>query len=254
MLMILSPAKTMQEKATTVFEGATLPEFLGEASLLVAELRKISAERLMTLMKINPQLAQLNYGRFQQWDESLHTGKGVPALFSYQGEVFRGLDAASLGMNDLRFAQEHLRILSGLYGVLRPKDYVLPYRLEMGGNFSPKGFRNLYDFWKPAITGAIGAALAEQGDNVLVNLASNEYFKVLDKKKLNARMITPVFKESRADGFKMVTVYAKKARGLMARFVIRNRLSRVDELKLFDEEGYFFNASLSKNDVFVFTR
>ncbi len=254
MLMILSPAKTMQEKVTTVFEEVTLPEFLGKASLLTGELKKLSAERLMTLMKINPQLAQLNYGRFQQWDESSHTEKGVPALLSYQGEVFRGLKATSLETGDFGFAQQHLRILSGLYGVLRPLDCVLPYRLEMGGNFSPEGFRNLYDFWKPAITRAINTALAEQGDNVLVNLASNEYFKVLDKKKLNARIVTPVFKEARGNGFKMVTVYAKKARGLMARFVIRNQLTQADELKFFDEEGYYFNASLSKNDVFVFTR
>ena len=252
--MILSPAKTMQENPDRHPEGMTVPAFLEKTAVLANELKKFSADTLSDVMKINPALAQLNYGRFQQWDVAKHEKAGIPALLSYQGEVFRGLDAASLGANELRFAQEHLRILSAFYGVLRPLDSVLPYRLEMGGRFSPEGFRSLYDFWKPAITRVINTALAEQGDNVLVNLASNEYFKVLDKKKLNARIITPVFKEARGNGFKVVTVYAKKARGLMARFIIQNRISHPDEMKLFDEAGYFFNDSLSKGGEWVFTR
>ncbi len=252
--MILSPAKTMQEKPDCHPEGMTVPVFLEKTAVLANELKKFTVDTLSDLMKINPALARLNYGRFQQWDVAKHGKAGIPALLSYQGEVFRGLDAASFGADELRFAQEHLRILSAFYGVLRPLDGVLPYRLEMAGGFSPEGFRSLYDFWKQAVTGAIGSALTGQGDNILVNLASNEYFKSLDKKNLNARVITPVFKEVRGNGFKVVTVYAKKARGLMVRFIIQNRISHPDEMKLFEEAGYFFNDSLSKGGEWVFTR
>jgi cytoplasmic iron level regulating protein YaaA (DUF328/UPF0246 family) len=254
MLIILSPAKTMQETGTEIFERSTVPEYMEKTARLASELRKFTADQLASVLKVSPKLARLNYGRLQQWDVPKHQKTVTPALLSYQGEVFRGLDAASLKADDFRFAQEHLRILSGFYGVLRPLDRVLPYRLEIGGGFSPEGFDNLYAFWKETITKAIDRSLSEQGDRVLVNLASNEYFKSIDRKKLNVQVITPVFKESRDDGFKMVTVYAKKARGLMARFIIQNRLTKPEQLKLFDAAGYFFNEPLSDGNKLVFTR
>ena len=254
MLIILSPAKTMQETETKVVAHTTVPGFLDKTALLAKALKQFSVSELAAVMKINVQLAQLNYGRFQQWETARHAKEGVPALLSYQGEVFRGLDAVSWDAGDFRFAQKHLRILSGFYGVLRPLDRVLPYRLEMGGGFAPEGFRNLYAFWKQTVTEAVRTALAEQGDQVLVNLASNEYFKSLDKKILNVQVVTPVFLEARGNGFKMVTVYAKKARGMMARFIVQNRLSRSNDLKRFEEAGYFFNEALSKGGEWVFTR
>ncbi len=244
----------MQEVNVESFRETILPQYLEKTRLLAEELKKISATELSRIMKINPQLAQLNFGRFRQWRIPKHEKRGTPALLSYQGEVFRGMDAASFEEDDFHFAQRHLRILSGFYGILRPLDIVLPYRLEMGGSFSPAGYRNLYGFWKEDISRALDEALSVQGDRVLINLASNEYFKSIDKKHFSMQVITPVFKESKGDGFKMVTIYAKKARGMMARFIIKNQLINYEELKFFDEDGYYYNESLSKKGEIVFTR
>jgi cytoplasmic iron level regulating protein YaaA (DUF328/UPF0246 family) len=254
MLMIISPAKTMQEGSAKSFQDTTLPQYLEKTRLLADELKKIPASELAPVMKISPRLAQLNAGRFRQWKAAKHMEAGTPALFSYQGEVFRGIDVATFEADDWQYAQKHLRILSGFYGILRPLDLVLPYRLEMGGRFSPAGYRNLYDFWEEAIAKSLDGALSAQGDRTLINLASNEYFKSIDKKHHSMQVITPVFKESRGVGFKMVTIYAKKARGMMARFVIKNQITNPDDLKFFDENGYYYNESLSKGGEIVFTR
>jgi len=232
----------------------TIPEFLNKTTVLAEILKKKSVAELARLLKINTTLAQLNFERYQQWSMEGHEGTGCPAIFFYQGEVFRGLDVKSFDEESLYFTQSHLRILSGFYGVLRPLDRVLPYRLEMGGLFSPEGYRNLYEFWKNAITKGVEEALVAQGDRVLINLASNEYFKSIDNKQLSVQIITPVFKEAKGDDFKMVTVYAKKARGMMARFIINNRLSNPDQLMFFDKEGYYYNESLSNTEEIVFTR
>lgn len=254
MVIILSPAKTMQEVGGRKILNTTLPQYLERARLLAEDLKKMSAAELARLMKINPQLAHLNFVRFQQWDASKHKKKGSPALLSYQGEVFRGLNALDFEEVDFYFAQKHLRILSGFYGLLRPLDLVQPYRLEMGGRFSPAGYRNLYSFWKELISKSVDEALARQGDRILINLASNEYFKSIDKKHFPMQIITPVFKEAKGEGFKMVTIYAKKARGMMARFIVKNQLTNPDELKFFDMDGYYYNERLSKEVEIVFTR
>ncbi|UBM62004.1 peroxide stress protein YaaA [Candidatus Sulfidibacterium hydrothermale] len=254
MIVLLSPAKTMHQDFSQKVENITLPVYLDKTQILADALKKLGPDTLSKMMKVNAQLAQLNHERFQRWHVSLLKKEGVPALFSYQGEVFRGLDAQTLSKKDLMFAQEHLRILSGFYGVLRPLDQVLPYRLEIGGKFIPDGYRNLYDFWREDVSRDVLETLNRQKDRILIHLASAEYFKVLDLKKQDIRIITPVFKESRGNGFKMVTVYAKKARGMMARFIIRNQVTHPDKLKLFDEEGYFYNERLSTHDVPVFTR
>ncbi len=254
MLIILSPAKTMEKADVKGFPDSTLPKYLGKTRYLAEELRKIPANELADIMKINPKLAQLNVGRFRQWDVSRLKEEGTPALLSYQGEVFRGLGALTFEKADFQFAQKHLRILSGFYGMLRPLDRVLAYRLEIGGRFSPAGYRNLYDFWREDVTRSLDEAMTAQGDRVLVNLASNEYFKSIDKKRYPIQVITPVFKEARGDGFKMITMYAKKARGMMTRFIIKNRLTDPESLKLFDQNGYYYNESLSKEGEIVFTR
>ena len=254
MLIVLSPAKTMRKGNVQSIQGTTLPQHLEKSRILAEELKKITVDELAGLMKINTQLAQLNFGRFQQWEISEHRQKGTPALLSYQGEVFRGLSAPDFEEDDWDFAQEHLRILSGFYGILRPLDLVLPYRLEMGGNFSPAGYRSLYDFWKEHVSKSLDDDLAAQGDRILINLASNEYFKIIGKKHFPMQIITPVFKEARGESYKMVTIYAKKARGMMARFIIKKRLTNTEELKFFDEEGYYYNESLSKDGEIVFTR
>ncbi len=254
MLIILSPAKTMRKVDVHNFHDITLPQHLEKTRLLAEELKKIPAVELASMMKINPKLAQLNFARFHQWEASKHRKKGSPSLLTYQGEVFRGIDAADFQKADGNFAQQHLRILSGFYGILRPLDLVLPYRLEMGGYFSPSGYRNLYDFWKEPITQSLNEAFAIQGDRILINLASHEYFKSIDNKRLPMQIITPVFKEARGEGFKIITIYAKKARGMMARFIIKNQLTNPEELKFFDEDGYYYNESLSKVGEVAFTR
>lgn len=232
----------------------TVPEHLEFSEQLATILKKKSPRDLSKLMKINPELAQLTFERFQQWALPFNENNATPAVFSYTGEAFRGLEASSLSEADLSFAQEHLRILSGFYGVLRPLDLVRPYRLEMALRFSAGKAKNLYDFWEPTITKSLKRALDGQKDNILINLASQEYFKSIDKKSLHARVITPVFKEYRNGKAVIVTVYAKKARGMMARFIIQNQLAKPGELKLFEREGYYFTPSLSAETEMTFTR
>ena len=233
----------------------TLPEYLEFSKQLAGVLKKKSPAQLSKLMKINPELAQLNFERFQQWELPFHEKNATPAIFSYTGEVFRGLDATSLSEKDISFAQDHLRILSGFYGVLRPLDLILPYRLEIGqAGISAGKAKNLYEFWRPLITKALNNILKAQEDDTLINLASQEYFKSIDKKSLLARVVTPVFKEYKNGKAVIVTMYAKKARGLMSRFIIQNRLKDPEELKLFDAEGYYYTPDLSNDREMTFTR
>lgn len=232
----------------------TLPEHLEFSKQLAMILKRKAPGELSKLMRINPELAQQTFERFQQWALPFDAKNAVPAVFSYIGEAFRGLEAASFSDADLSFARDHLRILSGLYGILRPMDLVRPYRLEMGLRMTIGKAGNLYGFWKPLITNALKSALQKQKDNILINLASQEYFKSLDKRLLQARVITPVFKEYKNGTAVIVTVYAKKARGMMARFIIQNQLKKPGQLKLFDREGYYFTPSLSTETEMTFTR
>lgn len=254
MLIILSPSKTMISPETVHHNKFTLPEYLEFSKQLAMILKKKSPSELSKLMKINPQLAQLNFERFQQWDIPFNEKNATPAVFSYTGEAFRGLEVTSFNNTDLSYTQDHLRILSGFYGVLRPLDLVRPYRLEMALGISAGKAKNLYDFWKPLITNGLKKALDAQKDDILINLASQEYFKSIDKKLLRARVVTPVFKEYKNGKATIVTVYAKKARGMMARFIVQNRLKKPEELKLFDREGYYYTPSLSTEAEMTFTR
>jgi cytoplasmic iron level regulating protein YaaA (DUF328/UPF0246 family) len=254
MLIILSPTKTIDMSARPVTDRITIPVHLNRSLKLINELKNMSVDELTSLMNISPKLAQLNFERFQQWQLPFTPDNARQALFTFKGEVFNGLDAGSLSEQDVGFAQNHLIILSGLYGTLRPLDLIQPYRLEMGIKASFAGSSNLYEFWKEIITKTLRKALNDQSDNLLINLASNEYFKSIDTKKLNARIITPEFKDFKNGTYKIITIYAKKARGMMIRFILQNRIVDPEKLKLFDSEGYYFNEELSKDDNFVFTR
>ena len=254
MLIILSPTKTIDMSVTPITDYYSIPEHLSKVQTLINQLKSKSVNELSTLMKISPRLAQLNFERFQQWQTPFNLDNALQAVFAFKGEVFHGLDVESLQQDDLLFAQNHLVILSGLYGTLRALDLIQPYRLEMGTKAAFGGKKNLYDYWKESITQSLRTALDKQNDNLLINLASNEYFKSVDARKLGADIITPVFKENKNGSYKIVTVYAKKARGMMTKFIIQNQISNPENLKLYDADGYYFNEALSSADIFVFTR
>ncbi len=255
MLIILSPTKTITKTATSPYGEYTLPNHLDKSKRLVDELKMKGVKELEALMKISPKLAQLNFERFQQWSLPFTKDNANQAVFAFKGEAFHGLDAENFNKDDLHFAQEHLIILSGLYGILRPFDLMQPYRLEMGIKAALGGSKNLYAYWRESITNSLQEALRKQGDSVVINLASNEYFKSIDTKKLKAQIITPEFKENKNGTYRMVTVYVKKARGMMVRFMIQNRMTHPDELKLFDADGYYYNENLTNDPVRpLFTR
>ena len=254
MLILISPAKTLDYSVTVLaIELSNIP-FPKESVELVKGLKLFKSKDLQMLMGISPKLAQLNFERFQQFEYPFKQDEVKPSLLVFRGEVFVGINADNFSVDDLQYAQNHLRILSGLYGVLRPLDAILPYRLEMGTKYGGKDFKNLYGFWGEKIHNAIQTILNEQGDKVLINLASNEYYKSVKANKLNARIITPQFKDFKNGQYKMISFFAKKARGLMTSFILKNRISNPEELKLFNMEGYEYNTRLSEESNWVFTR
>lgn len=254
MLSILGPAKTIDTSPHGITEIHTYPQYMDRAEELVRQLRNYSLSGLKSLMKVSDKLASLNFERYAQWLRSYSAEEGQQALLAFSGEVFNGLQARSLSEEDLLFAQDHIRLLSGLYGVLRPLDLILPYRLEMGTKMKNPGGRNLYEFWKDLIPHKIADETAQQKSKVLINLASNEYFKAIVPRSFPYEIITPVFKETDGSGFRNVTIYAKKARGMMLRFIIQNRINKPEYLKAFDEEGYCFNNDLSTEKEWIFCR
>lgn len=251
MLTILSPAKTLNfDKQEFVFEY-TIPAFVDDSEQLVLELKKYSAKKLGELMKINSKLAQLNYERYQEWNTHFNPDNSKQSILSFKGDVYTGLNAETFDQDDFDFAQNNLAILSGLYGVLRPLDLIQPYRLEMGTSLKTRKWKNLYEFWGNKISEEINIMLDE---DVLINLASNEYFKAIDKELINGTIITPVFKENKDGIYKFVHVFGKRARGLMTRFIIQNKITDPNQLKLFDLEGYYYNDRLTTELEWVFTR
>jgi len=254
MLIVISPAKTLDYETPPRTERHTTPRFLDHSQRLVNILRNYSALDLAELMHLSTKLAELNFERYHDWHPRFTTDNAKPAVLAMKGDVYTGLDAESFEEEDFAFAQQHLRILSGLYGVLRPLDLMQPYRLEMGTRLANEAGKDLYAFWGDTITEALNGDLAAQGDDLLVNLASNEYFRSVKPERLAGRILTPQFKERKGYGYRVLGVYAKKARGLMSRFIIRNRLSRADDIKGFDGEGYAFNPGLSSEHEWVFTR
>ena len=254
MLIVISPAKTLDFETPPKVPTFTFPDFLDDSAELIDELRGFEPYQLSNLMGISPKLAGLNSNRYHSWSLPFTADNAKQSVLAFKGDVYAGLDADSLSIEDLQFAQDHLRILSGLYGVLKPLDLMQPYRLEMGTKLKNRRGKDLYDFWDDRINHALNGELATQDSPVLVNLASNEYFKSVQPDKLAARIITPGFKEERNGEYKFISFSAKKARGLMSRYIIRNRLADPDELKGFDLEGYSYNAGLSGADKPVFTR
>ena len=254
MLILISPAKTLDyqsELATTRF---TQPALLEHSQQLISEARKLSAPQIKALMGISDKLADLNATRFHDWHPDFTPDNARQAILAFKGDVYTGLQAETFSEADFDFAQQHLRMLSGLYGVLRPLDLMQPYRLEMGIRFeNPRG-KDLYQFWGDEITKTLNAALEAQGDDVVINLASDEYFRSVKPKALEGRIIKPVFLDEKNGKFKVISFYAKKARGLMSRYIIENRLSKPEQLTGFDSEGYFFDAESSSAEELVFKR
>lgn len=252
-LMVISPAKTLD------YEGAshslfTQPAVLEQSEQLVGELRSYSQEQLSKLMKISDKLAALNHQRYLDFQTPFTLENAKQALLAFKGDVYKGIHVEDYDEDDLSFAQDHLRILSGLYGILRPLDLMQPYRLEMGTQLKTKKGRNLYEFWGQQISDLINVELGKEINPCLVNLASNEYFKSIDTEAIEARILNISFKENRAGTYKIIAIYAKKARGLMVDFVIRNRIDNPELMKGFDSDGYAFNESLSTTDNWVFCR
>ena len=254
MLSVISPAKTLDYETPLQTENFTQPVHLTQSRKLIKRLRELSAGDLSGLMHISDNLAELNQQRFKQWKTPFKPENARQALFAFKGDVYLGLDAYSLKQKDLEFAQEHLRILSGLYGLLRPLDLIQPYRLEMGTRLDTDQGSNLYQFWGDRITQSLNQELAQSDTRTLVNLASGEYFKSIKPKQLEAEIITPAFKEYRDGEYKFIQFYAKKARGLMARYLIDQRVDQAEGLKDFNYDGYGFDASLSNESEWVFSR
>ena len=254
MLIVVSPAKKLDYETPAKAKKSTLPAFLDQSQLLIDTLRQYSAIDLAELMKLSMNLAELNFERYREWRQAVSPETGKQCVLAFKGDVYQGLDAESFSTRDLDYAQKHLRILSGLYGLLRPLDLMRPYRLEMGTKLPNDRGANLYAFWGSTITEGINQQLKAQGDDVLINLASNEYFKAVKPKQVAGRIITPQFKEKKNGQYKMIGVFAKKARGLLSRYVLLNRLSDAEDIKSFDVDDYAFNPSLSSGDNWVFTR
>lgn len=254
MLIVISPAKSLDYKTAVTTSHFTLPEMLDESAKLLTKLRTLGPQELSELMGISNKLGLLNYQRFQTWHQPFTPENAKQAVLAFSGDVFQGLDAGTLTEMQLLKLQDKLRILSGLYGVLRPLDLMQPYRLEMGTKMKYRQSANLYAFWKRKITPTINKAVAASGSNVLVNLASNEYYKSIDTGKLDCEIVTPGFKDMKNGKYKMISFYAKRARGLMARFILENDIDNMIDLQAFDSEGYVFNPRLSKVGAPVFTR
>ncbi|MCV9878337.1 peroxide stress protein YaaA [Brenneria izbisi] len=254
MLITISPAKTLDYTSPLATQRYTQPDLLDYSSRLIAICKTLTPAEIASLMGISDKLAGLNAARFNDWRPDFTPDNARQALLAFKGDVYTGLAAEAFSEDDFDFAQQHLRMLSGLYGVLRPLDLMQPYRLEMGTKLANKAGKDLYHFWGDIITEKLNQALSEQGDDILINLASDEYFKAVQPKTLQATLIKPIFLDQKNGKFKVISFYAKKARGLMSRFIIQNRLTQPEQLKDFDLEGYFFAPAESSADELVFKR
>jgi uncharacterized protein len=253
MLIVLSPAKNLDYDTPAAVKSHSQPEMLDDAAELIQVCRGLSPQQVGSLMKISDKLAHLNVERYHSWSRPFTAKNAKQALLAFNGDVYAGLEAQSLSEKQLDYAQKHLRILSGLYGLLKPLDLMQPYRLEMGTRLDNARGKDLYQFWGDKITEKLNQSLQAQGDNVLVNLASNEYFKSVRPAKLDGVVVTPVFKDQKNGQYKVISFYAKKARGMMARYIIQNQISEVKELQGFDTAGYRYveEQSSAQSPVFI---
>jgi cytoplasmic iron level regulating protein YaaA (DUF328/UPF0246 family) len=252
MKIIISPAKSLDFESKVPTNLYTQPRFLEQSEKLNKKLKTISKNKLSDLMKISDDLASLNYERNQTWKTPFSTKNAKQAIYAFTGEVFRGIDVNSLENEKLPILQESLRILSGLYGLLKPLDLMQPYRLEMGTKLKVGNTENLYKFWDDTVARALNEELKD--DELLINLASSEYFKVIPKKVLKVPMITPIFKDYKNGEYKIVMTYAKKARGLMVRYIIDHNVKTIEELKGFNTDRYRFSEEMSSENELIFTR
>ena len=253
MLIVISPAKTLDFDTQPVTQQHSQPEMLDQSESLINILTTKSPADIEKLMKISPKLSELNVERYHSWSKPFTQNNAKQAMLAFKGDVYTGLDAETFSETDFSYAQDHLRILSGLYGVLKPLDLMQAYRLEMGIRLENPNGKNLYEFWGSDITEKINTQLKEIDTDILLNLASNEYFKSVKKKEVNGDIVTPVFKDWKNGQYKMISFYAKKARGLMSAWVIQNQVSKLEELSKFDVDGYQYSANDSDpfNPVFL---
>ncbi|MEH6515576.1 MAG: peroxide stress protein YaaA [Halioglobus sp.] len=254
MLTVISPAKTLDFDSPTTTRKKTQPEFLESAGLLIDDARKMSPTDIRQLMGVSENIAQLNHQRFMNWGTPFTLDNAKQAVLAFKGDVYTGLEAETLSAEQLSFAQKHLRILSGLYGLLRPLDLMQAYRLEMGLKFGNSGGKDLYQFWGDRINLALNSQLKKSGSQVLLNLASQEYFRSVKASALEADIVTPVFKDLKGEKYKVISFYAKKARGQMARYIIEKGLNEPDSLKRYRVAGYRYNKAESTAREMVFTR
>ena len=256
MIIVLSPAKSLDYTTPPHVSRHTQPAFVDHSAELIDTLRGLSPASIGSLMSISDPLAELNFKRYQDWSPRFSPANAKQAVLAFNGDVYGGFDAPSLAEADLEYAQRYVRILSGLYGVLRPLDLMKPYRLEMGTRLGTARGRDLYAFWGDRITHALNDELGSRraASKALVNLASEEYFRSVRPKQLDAPVITPVFEDFKSGRYKIISFYAKRARGLMARYAVVNRVQEPDQLKTFDSEGYQFAADVSSEQTWVFRR
>lgn len=254
MLVVISPAKRLDFSEHETALEPSRPQFLSQAHKLIDRVRELSKGELKALMNLSDELAEQNFERFKGFKKKADAKGSKPAILSFSGDVYLGLDAASLSADDLAYAQDHLRILSGLYGILRPMDLIQPYRLEMGRELSNPQGRDLYDFWDDKLAKSISNSVSNHKYQVVINLASNEYFKAAQAKNIKARIITPVFRDIKDGKARTLSFFAKKARGLMAREIIKSRAENPDDLKRMKIDGYTFREDMSNGDNWVFAR
>jgi len=252
MKLVISPAKSLNYESELPTSLSTQSCFLSESQQLNSLLKKKSAKTLSALMHISPNLGQLNYERNQEWSIPFTSKNARPAIYAFNGDVYRGIEAYTISDSKLERLQDSVRIISGLYGLLKPLDLIQPYRLEMGTKFPVGKSKNLYEFWRKKVTNALNDELND--DELLVNLASQEYFKAIDTKVLKVPVIHVDFKEFKNGQYKTIAIFAKLARGFMTRFIIENAVETVDELKTFTTEGYAYDSNLSNDTKLVFTR
>jgi cytoplasmic iron level regulating protein YaaA (DUF328/UPF0246 family) len=253
MILVISPSKTL-DFSPNPFHTHTQPRQLDKSQALIDTVKQLSQEQLGVLMKISEKLSQLNRQRYKDFQQPFSLDNAKQALLSFKGDVYGGIDSDNYNEEDFAFAQKHLRILSGLYGALRPLDLIQPYRLEMGARLQNKVGKNLYEFWGAQVTELLNQDFESETTPLLINLASNEYFKVIKPKVLKAKILTLNFKENKVGVFKTIGIHAKKARGLMTDFIIKNRLVEAEEIKAFNLDNYNFNSSLSSENEWVFSR
>lgn len=254
MLIVISPAKTLDYETQATTQSYSQPVYLDHAQKLINRAKRYSTLDIAEIMAVSAKIAELNFDRFEAWHIPFTPDNAKQAVLAFKGDVYSGLNAATFSETDFQFAQNHLRILSGLYGLLRPLDLMQAYRLEMGRKIDTERGKNLYEFWGDIITDGINDQLAESSSSHLINLASNEYFKSVKKNNVNGEIITPEFKDYKNGAYKMMGVYAKKARGQLSRYIIQNQLHDIETIKEFNEDGYAFNEEMSKGNTWVFTR